>query len=214
MKIWKHEKHVARLFVTHARTVESCLRAAEAGLLAYLEGAAITPAAESVSRLESDADELIREARDVLYKGAFLPMLREDLYELLATVDDVANAAETAIQFVQRQRPAIPNDLVAVFRELIEASMTTIAPLAESLDTFFKPKGKIKSVREHVREVSGGESVADEVENRLTHDVFVSSLTLAEKMHLRDFIQVIVQVSDRAENAADRLEQVSLQSLV
>lgn len=214
MKIWKHEKHVARLFVTHARTVESCLRAAEAGLLAYLEGAAITPAAESVSRLESDADELTREARDVLYKGAFLPMLREDLYELLATVDDVANAAETAIQFVQRQRPAIPNDLVAVFRELIEASMTTIAPLAESLDTFFKPRGKIQSVREHVREVSGGESVADEVENRLTHDVFVSSLTLAEKMHLRDFIQVIVQVSDRAENAADRLEQVSLQSLV
>lgn len=214
MKLWKREKKIANLFIDHGEAVDRCLAAAAEAVHAYLDGESIDARADEVDRLESEADECRREIRETLYKGAYLPLLREDLYELGAKVDAVANASESTVQFITRQRPEIPDDLRPVFSELVDASMGSIQPLREALETYFKPKGRIKSVKEHVHEVRRGESRSDAVEKVLTERIFGASIPLGQKLHLQQLIMVMAKVADRAENAADRLEQVSLKSLV
>ena len=140
--------------------------------------------------------------------------MREDLFELSAMVDAVANAAESSVQFVDRQRPDIPDELRPALRQLAEATMDSIRPLIEALGTYFKPKGKMKSIEEYVREVLGSESEADTVEEELTIGLWRTSLPLEQKLHLQQLITAMAEVSDRAEDAADRIAQVSLKTLV
>ena len=83
----------------------------------------------------------------------------------------------------------------------------------EGLETFFNPKGKMKSVRDNVREVRAKESASDAVEKALTQAIFRDPLPLERKLHLQQTVEALAEISDRAEDAADRLEQVGLKSL-
>jgi uncharacterized protein Yka (UPF0111/DUF47 family) len=69
-------------------------------------------------------------------------------------------------------------------------------------------------VREHTKEVGHQESIVDTNEWDLTNLVFLSSaLDLSQKAHLKQCIDTIVEVSDRAEDAADQLELVTLKTV-
>jgi uncharacterized protein Yka (UPF0111/DUF47 family) len=54
----------------------------------------------------------------------------------------------------------------------------------------------------------------DKVEWDLTREIFTSSLDWGHKVHLRLCLHTIVEISDRAEDAADQLELAVIKSRV
>ena len=54
----------------------------------------------------------------------------------------------------------------------------------------------------------------DKLEWDLTKEIFVSSLDFAHKMHLKLCLDHVGEISDRAEDAGDHLELVTLKSVV
>ncbi|MDH3344630.1 MAG: DUF47 family protein [Desulfobacteraceae bacterium] len=58
------------------------------------------------------------------------------------------------------------------------------------------------------------ESKVDKMEWDITKKIFSSDLSYSHKIHLRLCLELIVNVSDLAEDAADRLELVTLKSMV
>ena len=52
---------------------------------------------------------------------------------------------------------------------------------------------------------SGGEKEADKISYALKKQIFSSELGLAEKIHLREFVDHIDAIADQAEDVADRL---------
>ena len=54
------------------------------------------------------------------------------------------------------------------------------------------------------------ESDVDKIEWDLTRQIFTSSLDYGHKIHLRLCLDSIVEISDRAEDAADQLELVTM----
>jgi uncharacterized protein Yka (UPF0111/DUF47 family) len=68
-------------------------------------------------------------------------------------------------------------------------------------------------VRELARAVGAIESKVDKIEWQLTKEIFTSSLEHSRMLHLRLCLDDIVEISDRAEDAADRLELVTLKSV-
>jgi uncharacterized protein Yka (UPF0111/DUF47 family) len=58
------------------------------------------------------------------------------------------------------------------------------------------------------------ESELDEVEWQLSQRIFSTELDLAHKMHLRQLIDVIVAISDIAEDAAEVLETLVVKKQV
>lgn len=216
MKFFKKEKHVSDLALAYLETVEECVATAENSVLDHLAGRRDTANTLRVraGELESAADELRRNIGDTLFSGAYLPHARGNIYSIIDQLDGVPNAAEACCAFFTNQNPEIPDDLRPSFETLVRLSCSTVEPLGKAVRRFFKPKGKPEDIREHATLVGIRESEVDQLEWTLTERVFSSAqLDLARKMHLKRAIDRIVSLSDRAEDAAERLEFVSLTTI-
>ena len=217
VKIFKKEKDVVALALGYLDVVDQCVRIAEQAIILYLQGdregaAALQP---DVGNLESRADEIRRCIGDRLSSGAYLPLMRGDIYSIIDSLDHVPNSAEACCNFFTGQTPEIPDDFVASFIKIAGASFGIITELGEVVTSFFKPKGKINAIREHAQAVGTRESVVDGLEWDTTIRIFSSSsIDLAHKIHLKTALDRIAQLSDRAENAAEYVELVAMKSVL
>jgi len=214
--IFKKEKEVIDLVIKHLDKVEESLATALKCVETYLSGN--IPEAKvlalKVDNLETQADFIRYNIRDRLYLGAYLPMVREDIYSLVERMDKVDDAAEACCDFFLDQRPEIPQDMKDQFLSVARESFSIMVPLKEGLLTYFEGEGDIDIIREKAKQVGVKESDVDKIEWDLTRHIFTSSLDYGHKIHLRLCLDTIVEISDRAEDAADQLEMATMKSRV
>lgn len=215
MMLFKKEKEVIDLIEQHAAKLEACLATAMDTLLSYLEDDIYK--AKSLARktdtLESEADLIRHKIRDKLYSGAYMPLLREDIYKLVESLDGVANAAEKCCDTFLNQRPEIPADLRQHYSEIIQVSLGIGKPLKSAVICYLRGICPVEVSRQHAKEVGLIESKVDSIEWDLTKKIFSSDLSYGLKIHLRRCLDIIASVSDRAEDSADLLELVSLKTM-
>lgn len=216
MLIFKKEKEARRLAIDHFAKTHECLISAHQVLEEYLsgdlEGAGET--ARRVRRLESEADDLKRRIREVLFSGAFLPNIRSDVYRLVDSVDSVADKGETSAHFLVNQVPEIPGDFHAELNTVFGLCVSCYHELRKGLKCFFKPKGEMESLQQHVTRVGELETEVDTLEADLTRRIFESSLEKGAKIHLCQLLRRIALIADAAEDAADELEFAAMKSVL
>ena len=216
MILFKKEKEVIELILKHLEVIENVIRSGLKTIEFYLD-ANISEAkawARKTRSTESEADLIRYEIRDKLYSGAYLPLLREDIYKLVESIDKVGNAAEACSDFFLNQRPLIPDEMKPHFLAVSKESLGVIDSLKLAILCYFKGDCKIETVRDHTREVGFQESRVDKLEWDLTKEIFTSKIDFAHKTHLKHCLDTIVEVSDRAEDAGDQLELATLKSMV
>jgi predicted phosphate transport protein (TIGR00153 family) len=213
---FKKEKEVIELILKHLNLVEDSLRTGIKTIEFYLEDdiSQAKVLGRKVRSEESEADIVRYRIRDKLYSGAYLPLLREDIYKLIESIDKVANAGEACCDFFLNQRPAIPAEMKPHFVALARESLGIIDNLKYAVLCYFKGECKIDTVREHTKEIGLQESRVDKLEWDLTKEIFTSSIDFAHQQHLRLCLESIVEVSDRAEDAGDQLELATLKTMV
>jgi predicted phosphate transport protein (TIGR00153 family) len=167
-----------------------------------------------VDHLETEADVIRLQIRDKLYYGAYMPLLREDIYKLVESLDTVANAAEKCCDIFLNQRPLIPDDCKSDFSNIVQESMGAAEPLKHAVLCYLKGMCPIEVSRQHSRDIGLIESKVDSMEWDLTKKIFSSEMAHSHKLHLRTCLDIIVEVSDRAEDSADQLDLVILKSMV
>ena len=216
MFLYKKEKEVVELLNKHLDIVDECLAVGIKTIQEYLSGnlKEAKDLAKRVDAIESRADLVRYEIRDKLYAGAYLPRLREDIYRLVESVDDVANAGETCCDFFLNQRPVIPEDLKLQFLTVAQESLGIIAPLKHSIICFLKGICPIEESRRHAKDVGLKESDVDTIEWDLSRDIFTSDLEFAHKIHLKLCLDSIGAIADQAKNASDQLDLVILKSMI
>ena len=216
MLIFKKEKQVVELVREHVSTTEACLKTAQALLQAYIAGDAETTgkATTEVHRLESQADKLLCEIRDVLYSGAFLPELRAEMYRLVDLIDSIAGQGEEVAKFLECQPLAIPETFQARFIEIFSLSVACFNELNRAMKSFLKPKGKFEKLEERSNRVGQLESDVDLKEAKVTRQIFESDLEYAHKLHLVMFLDIVTSIADKTENAADELVFTALKSSI
>ena len=213
--LFKKEKKVIELILKHLDLVVDSLKSGIQAVECYLNddiGNAKRLARE-VSSIESNADIVRYDLRDKLYSGAYLPLLREDIYKLIESIDKVANAGEACCDFFLNQRPKIPDELKPAFIEVVNESLGIADNLKFAVLCYFKGECKIETVREHTKEIGMQESRVDKLEWDLTKAIFTSDMDFARQLHLKLCLDHIVEVSDRGEDAGDQLELATLKSV-
>ena len=215
MILFRREKEVIGLIEQHGRKVAECLETGADTIRTYIAGEikSAKGLARQAADLESEADIIRYDIRDKLYSGAYMPILREDIYKLVESLDKVANAAEACCDFFLNQRPSIPADLGADFESVSAASLGIISALEPAVECYLNGSCTIDTVREHTRKVGMIESEVDQLEWDLTKAIFISGLDHSHKLHLKRCLDAIVEVSDRAEDTADHLVLVTLKSM-
>jgi predicted phosphate transport protein (TIGR00153 family) len=216
MILFKKEKEVIKLIEKHADKVEECLSMAVKTIGTYLENniSEAKKLARQTDHLETEADMVRHEIRDKLYLGAYMPLLREDIYKLVEILDVVANSAEKCADFFLNQRPLIPDDFKPDFLKITEVSMGVGESLKYAVLCYLKGVCPIEVSRNHARDIGLLESKVDSLEWDLTKKIFTYDMDFSHKIHLRRCLDHIVIVSDRAEEAAGQLDLVTLKSMI
>ena len=216
MAFYKKEKEVIVLILKHVEIVEECVLSAAKTLDSYLKDDinSAKRLAQQVDRIETRADLVRYEMRDKLYSGTYLPRLREDIYKLVESLDEVADAGETCCDFFLNQRPVFPDELKLLFLEVNQESLGIIKPLKAAIIYFIKGDCSIEVIRRHAKEVGLKESEVDKIEWNLTKQIFLSTLDHSHKLHLRRCLETIASVSDLAEDVTDQLDLVTLKSMI
>ena len=216
MALFKKEKKVVELILKHLDLIEECIKNGLKTIEFYIEDN-INEAkvwSRKTRELESEADLVRHKIRDKLYSGAYLPLLREDIYKLVESIDKVGNAAEACADFFLNQRPLIPKEMKPHFLAVSTDSLGVAESLKLAVMCYLKGDCKIETVRDHTREIGLQESRVDKLEWDLTKEIFISKLDFAHQTHLKHCLDAIVEISDRAEDAGDQLELATLKSMV
>lgn len=216
MIIFKKEKEVIKLIERHADKVEECLAMAVKTIAKYLEQN-ITEAknsARKTDQLETEADIIRHKIRDKLFLGAYMPLLREDIYRLVESLDVVATAAEKCCDVFLNQRPLVPDDFRPDFLNITEVSLGVGESLKYAVLCYIKGVCPIEVSRNHAKDIGLMESKVDSLEWDLTKKIFTYEMDFSRKVHLRRCLDYIVIVSDEAEKAAGQLDLVTLKSMI
>jgi len=157
-----------------------------------------------VHNAEHRADELRREVERQIYEGAFMPSFREDYILFIELIDAIADQAEVCADMISLQKPFVPDQLKSNFKEMVQEVPLTFRPFQELIQE--KNMSDSRRANELIDKIETSEQAVDRMEWKLIKEAFeIDSLSLAQKIHLRNFIALIAGISDRVEDASDRV---------
>ena len=189
----------------YCQEVSRCVQYYEKAIKDYIETSDRSQLSQNymeVDRFESAADDKRRQLEVMMYSRSLFPESRGDILTLLETMDKVPNQSETAIGMLYQQHVHIPqgfgDDLVrlaGLCRRCVEAMLDSVGKLFVDFTSATVEIGVIDEL----------ESEADAVEQGIIERAFESDMDGFVKILLRDLVNQVAAVSDRAENVADRI---------
>ncbi len=194
---------VRDLVVEHLGLVEEAVTAMAKGVHAYLDGRPWDEVEEltvETHRWEAKADDARRATERELLRGTLLAGTRRSLLDIVEGVDRLANAAEAAMYFLTLQRISLPDLLHPLIREAVVEIQAQMADVKAAVVGLLEGD---PGTTKRAEEVDRKESRVDELQRRAITRLFATDLPLAEKILAREFLEKLVEFSDRAEDVAD-----------
>ncbi len=199
------KKYITDLINEYCKTVNECLDAFRKSMEDYEKDSDLSNSYElfkEVHKSESKADDIRRDIEVMMYSKALFPESRGDILGLLEAADKVPNQAESAVYAIKNQHILIPDDLKSGIIELIDICVSAGAAMVDSILELFRD---YTNATVAVGKIDELESAADKVEARLIEQIFADNPKNIQAILLRDLIIQIAAISDRAENAGDRI---------
>ena len=205
--LWKAESEVNDMIEDHVNLVVETLEKFQESMNLWVEEGNLKQAnalALETHNLEGDADDLRRDIEMKLLNGALMARSRRPLLDIIERTDKLANAAEACLDFTLLQKIEIPEKLEPTTLEIVELSVDIVNHVQEGLKVLFGGNGKVLQYTEAIEEVEGE---IDALERDFVQDLFnMDELELAEKILLRQYLEALVEISDRAEDLSDEME--------
>jgi predicted phosphate transport protein (TIGR00153 family) len=203
MPFGKREAEVEDLVFQHFDAVGECLALFRASVEQFFSGdEAYTSTCLAVQEAEGRADDLRRKIKRRLFEGAYTPVFREDYVHLADLVDGVANKAETVVDDLLLEKPDFPESLRPGILDLANLSESAFQILRKALEGLYENMDEVPKL---TAEVSRMEGEVDKEERAILATLFDMDIDLARKILLRDTIRAIGSITDRMENASDRM---------
>ncbi len=213
MSLAKKEEQVLRQMEQHLLQTQLCLQSCRKLFDRYLDNDAAACEALwlEVQDREHQADVLRRTVYDLLSQGAFLPLLRGDLHRLVDTLDDVAGVGEDLTDKLVCEHPALPAAVVPPLQTIFDKTMNQLDEMVQAVQQFLDDHTSV-SVRAHegLQRILAMEHEIDLIEHQLTRSLFASGLSLAEKMHVKQVLSQMAEISNRIEDVVDCLAEIMI----
>ncbi len=188
----------------HLDTISRASLVFRNGIKEYLDGeiGRFEETIAEMARLENRADELRRSIESRLYLHSLIPEMRGDVLGLLESMDAVINSEKKTLLQFSVEMPEIPAELGPDFLALTDVSVSAAEEMVTAVRAYFHDFNMVKNF---LHKVYFHEKEADKISDRLKRHIFTSAPDLSHKIHLRYFALHIENISDYAEDVADRL---------
>ena len=156
-----------------------------------------------ISSLESECDIIRRQVERKIYQETLIPYLRGDVLGILETMDKIPGKIQANANSFNIEKPNISSEYHENFLSLYNDASDCIVLLVDGGRNFFINK---KITIEKCLLVSKIESKADLTKKMLKKNIFSDiNHSLATKVHLRYFVDLMDEVANISEDVADRL---------
>jgi predicted phosphate transport protein (TIGR00153 family) len=212
--LWKKEKKVRNLTQDYMAEALNCVEGFQECLFVLFENSTGEQAKALVQKVdgsESRADDLRNKIEFKLYRKALMPESRGDMLGLIEAVDRIPNWAEEVAYDIYLQRVVFPQNLLDKFRRITEMNVECFRVLHKAVEALFSD---LDAVFELTKEVDRIESEIDTLEHELIAEVFDIEERLSYQNLLLRIVRSICDISDKTENAADRLAIVAIKKLI
>lgn len=155
---------------------------------------------------ESEADSVHRTLSMAIAEGAFFGGIREDILNLLETMDNVADSAKDAARFLESEEDLDDFALSLLgsneMRAFVSNLQSAVGALGDLIGAFELGKKEILS---RIAAVEEWEEAADSSKDKLMRQLFRSSSNPnpVTVIQMRDFLFVADDIADYAEDASD-----------
>ncbi len=162
-----------------------------------------------IIKLESDADQLEREIKIMLYKYTLVPNIRGDILSLIKDLDNISDLIEETSKDFLIQKPAFPEKLHEEIKKMCEETIKCIDELRYATRSFFN---EVHLINDHISKIKFYEHSIDEIQDDINKKIFNGSIVkdLARKIQLKNFITRIGDISDEAQQISDKLAIFSI----
>ena len=137
-----------------------------------------------------------------------VPEARADILELVSALARIIDMLHHEFTDLTISNPDIPDGINSSFKELTKVVVKTVDSTVLASRAYFKD---INAVRDHIHKISHYESEADEAAIRLKKQIFADpNLNFERKVLLRDGVNDVDKIADKAEEIGDRLSIYSI----
>lgn len=158
-------------------------------------------------RYESKGDDIRREIEMKLYGKALLPESRGDVLGMLESIDRIPSAAEDVLTTLSIEKPVIPDFLKERYKKLVEVNMEAYNLITRAVDAITSNPREVLYLD---KEIDQKESESDRIEEKMKILLFDSDLPLAEKQQQKFILSTIGSISNRSQNAVDRMAIIAI----
>jgi hypothetical protein len=209
--IHKKEEHIVQKIKKHVKAVVETVYLVREALDLFMEGKRkeSTEVTKRVHKKEHEADIIQREIDVEMFGGAFMPSIREVLFIAVDTVDKVANRAEKLGDFLTLIEPVIPDEI----REDIGKMGDITCKCAEKMkDAVFSLFENVREVHKDTVEIEQYEAKVDKLAWHVLDTVFkkLDIEKFSHRMMLREMIIHLSSISNKMEDASDRIDIIAL----
>lgn len=204
LKLFKREESIIGKIEAYLEQIDKCrdrFIAAFGALIVDPSDVSRGPVAD-VHAAEAKADDLRRSIELTLYEKALIPESRGDVLGLIETVDRIPNSFEHIVADMHVQQLAVPKKFRERFLNLVEVNVDAYNAMRDSVRDFFYNR---KNTVERLSHIDERESKSDQLQRKLIKNIFAADMDTGEKILLRDLVNQIGEISDGAEQCADRL---------
>ncbi len=179
------------------------LDAAAQLLVKFMNGGDQRSLAASILEHEHVGDKLVHDIVRRLNKSFITPIDREDIYDLVATTDEILDGIEAAADAMMLYRVGEPTEQARAQAKVI-ATATPI--LKECMDNLEKPKG----LDERIIAVNSLENDGDRIQREAIASLFDGEMKCTDIIKWKDIYEMLEAAIDECEHVANVIESIVL----
>jgi len=162
-----------------------------------------------VHRKEHEADTIQHDIDAEMFGGAFMPSIREALFVTVDTVDKVANRAEKLGDFITLIWPEVPEEIIKDVRKMGEITCSCAHEMRAAIYSLFE---NFKEVHKKTVNIEHYEAQIDRLAWQVQEAVFknLEIEKFSHRMMLREMVMHLNSISNKMEDASDRINIIAL----
>lgn len=163
----------------------------------------------SLRHLESQSDEIRRQIIRELLEGGLVMDSRKSIMHVIEAVDEVADLVEDIVQEIYIQGITLPDFTHENIRIMVKVTREQLGLLVEIVNSIVD-RYSVDEVAEAIARIEQIESEVDDLQQSAVKHLFRSDFSLAQKMQLREIINLMAKMADLIEDISDEVEIIML----
>jgi len=188
-----------RLFAEQAANLDAAAQL----LVRFMNDGDRQSIAAAILEHEHVGDKIVHDIVRRLNKSFITPIDREDIYDLVATSDEVLDSIEEAVGLVIIYRV---DEITSFARRQAEIIAKATPILRECMDNLEKPKG----LDERIIAVNSLENDGDRIEREAIASLFEGDTTCTDIIKWKDIYETLESAIDECEHVANVIESIVL----